>query len=62
VFYIPTPTALVSFELHGLFFDYISTQMAEGRDGNKLSVSSAVDALPSHFTDLTVLQKGTSFL
>ena len=47
--------------MHSLFSDYISTQMAEGRDGNNHPVSSAVDALPSHFTDLTILQKGTSF-
>jgi len=34
-------------------------QMAEGRDeGNNYPVSSTVDALLSHFTDLTVLWKG----
>ena len=54
MFYIPTSTALASFS------DYISTQMAEGKDeGNNHPVSSAVygDALPSHLTNLTVLQE-----
>jgi len=47
------------FELHSWFSDYISMQMAEGRDeGNNYPVSSTVDALLSHFTDLTVLWKG----
>ena len=32
MFYIHTSTALASFEFHGLFCDYVSTQMAEGRD------------------------------
>ena len=37
-------------------------QMAEGRDeGNNYPVSSTVYALLSHFTDLTLLRKGTSF-
>jgi len=62
VFYIPASTALALFELHSLFFDYDSMHMAEGRDeGNNHPVSSAIDTLPSHFTYLTVLQKGTSF-
>jgi len=62
MFYIPTPTALALYRLHGLLSDYISSQMAEGRDeGNNCSISSDVDALPSHFTNLTVLQKGTHF-
>ena len=30
--YIHITTALASFEFHGLFCDYVSTQMAEGRD------------------------------
>ena len=52
--YIPASTDLASFELHSLFFDYISMHMAEGRDeGNNHPVSSAVDTLLSHFTDLT---------
>ena len=61
VIYIPASTDLASFELHSLFFDYISMHMAEGRDeGNNHPVSSAVDILPSHFANQTVLQKGTS--
>jgi len=64
MFYIPTSKALASFKLHGLFSDYISTQMAEGTckdEGKNHPVSSAADALPSHFINLTVLQKGTGF-
>jgi len=55
VFYISTSTALALFELYDLFFNYVSTQMAEGRDeDNNYPVSSSVDALSSHFTDLTM--------
>ena len=64
MFYIPTSIALVSFKLHGLFSNYISTQMAEGickDEGKNHLVSLAADTLPSHFTNLTVLQKGTGF-
>jgi len=62
MFHTPTSTALASFKLDTLFSDYVSTQIAEGTDkGNNHPGSLAVDTLPSHFTDLTVLQKGTSF-
>ena len=67
-FCIPTSTALfphqhgLSAQARPLFSDYFSTWMAEGRDeGNNHSVSLAAYALPSHFTDLTILPKGMSF-
>ena len=53
---IITSTALASFELDSLFSDYISTQIAEVETEATITVSLAVDALPSHFTDLTILQ------
>jgi len=44
VFSIPTSTALA---LLGLFSNYVSMQMAKGRDeGINHPVSSAVDAIP----------------
>jgi len=44
VFSIPTSTALV---LLGLFSNYVSMQMAKGRDeGINHPVTSAVDAIP----------------
>ena len=53
MFYILTSTALVLFELHSLFSDHVSMQMAEGRyKGNNHPVCSDIDTLPSHFTDL----------
>ena len=53
MFYILTSTALALFELHSLFSDCVSMQTAEGRyKGNNHSVSSDIDTLPSHFTDL----------
>ena len=53
---IITSTALASFELDSLFSDYISTQIAKVETEATITVSLAVDALPSHFTDLTILQ------
>jgi len=49
-------------KLDGFFSDYFSTWMAEGRgEGNNHSVSLAVYALPSHFTNLTILPKRNEF-
>jgi len=63
MFYILTSTALALFVLHSLFSDYVSMQMAEGRDeGNNHPVSLDVDALPSHFTNLhNCTTKGNEF-
>ena len=58
IFVCPTSTALALFKLDSLFSDYVSTQMAEGRDeGNNHPRSLAVVTLSSHVTGLIVLQK-----
>ena len=62
MFYILTSKAPVSFKLDGLFSDYVLCRWLKGETKATITISSAVDTVPSHsVTNLTIVQIGTSF-